>query len=106
MTETDTPAEIPCRRLSADSDSPFHDAAAMERGVGIRFNGQEKTNVEEYCVSEGWVRGGGGHDARPAWQAADAEAQGHRRALLARPRMTACRASDTTPLSRRTRASL
>jgi hypothetical protein len=57
MTDTDTPAEPPLPdRLSADSDSPFHDAAAMERGVGIRFNGQEKTNVEEYCVSEGWVR--------------------------------------------------
>ena len=30
--------------------------ALLERGVGIRFNGAEKTNVEEYCVSEGWVR--------------------------------------------------
>ena len=28
----------------------------LSRGVGIRFNGQEKTNVEEYCVSEGWIR--------------------------------------------------
>lgn len=43
-------------RLSADPDSPFHDAALLERGIGIRFKGQEKTNVEEYCVSEGWVR--------------------------------------------------
>ena len=30
--------------------------AALERGVGVRFKGQEKTNVDEYCVSEGWVR--------------------------------------------------
>jgi hypothetical protein len=36
--------------------SPHYDAALLERGVGIRFNGTEKTNVEEYCVSEGWVR--------------------------------------------------
>ncbi|MCX7374862.1 MAG: DUF3297 family protein [Alphaproteobacteria bacterium] len=43
-------------RLSTDPASPFHNAELLEKGVGIRFNGQEKTNVEEYCVSEGWVR--------------------------------------------------
>ncbi len=43
-------------RLSTDPASPHHDAALLERGIGIRFNGTEKTNVEEYCVSEGWVR--------------------------------------------------
>jgi len=43
-------------RLSTDPSSPFFDAALLERGVGIRFKGVEKTNVEEYCVSEGWVR--------------------------------------------------
>ena len=43
-------------RLSADPGSPHYDEALLERGVGIRFNGQEKTNVQEYCVSEGWVR--------------------------------------------------
>ncbi|KQT82152.1 DUF3297 family protein [Aurantimonas sp. Leaf443] len=43
-------------RLSADVDSPFYDEALLARGVGIRFKGAEKTNVEEYCVSEGWVR--------------------------------------------------
>ena len=43
-------------RLSTDPHSPFHDAALLQRGVGIRFNGAEKTNVEEYCVSEGWIR--------------------------------------------------
>ncbi len=43
-------------RLSADPTSPFHDAALLERGIGVRFNGTEKTNVEEYCVSEGWIR--------------------------------------------------
>lgn len=43
-------------RLSVDPQSPFHDADILARGVGIRFNGAEKTNVEEYCVSEGWIR--------------------------------------------------
>ena len=43
-------------RLSADPASPYYDAALLERGVGVRFKGVEKTNVEEYCVSEGWVR--------------------------------------------------
>ena len=36
--------------------SPFDDEALLERGIGIRFNGAERTNVEEYCISEGWVR--------------------------------------------------
>lgn len=43
-------------RLSVDPDSPHYDAAVLERDVGIRFNGKEKNNVEEYCVSEGWIR--------------------------------------------------
>lgn len=43
-------------RLSVDPSSPFHDAELLQRGIGIRFKGEEKTNVEEYCVSEGWVR--------------------------------------------------
>jgi hypothetical protein len=43
-------------RLSVNPNSPFHNAQLLERGVGVRFNGADKTNVEEYCVSEGWVR--------------------------------------------------
>jgi hypothetical protein len=43
-------------RLSVDPDSPFHDAEILARDVGVRFKGEDKTNVEEYCVSEGWVR--------------------------------------------------
>ena len=43
-------------RLAIDPRSPFHNAELLARGIGIRFNGAEKTNVEEYCVSEGWVR--------------------------------------------------
>jgi hypothetical protein len=48
--------ENPPDRLSNDPRSPFHDAALLERGVGVRFNGVDKNNVEEYCVSEGWIR--------------------------------------------------
>ena len=36
--------------------SPHHQPELLQRGAGIRFNGAEKTNVEEYCVSEGWIR--------------------------------------------------
>ena len=43
-------------RLAANPKSPFHNQALLDRGIGIKFNGEEKTNVEEYCVSEGWVR--------------------------------------------------
>ena len=53
-------SETPPDRLSTDPDSPFHDAELLARGVGIRFKGAEKTNVEEYCVSEGWIRVGAG----------------------------------------------
>ncbi len=49
-------SETPPDRLAANPKSPFYDAAILERGVGVRFRGVEKTNVEEYCVSEGWVR--------------------------------------------------
>ena len=43
-------------RLSTNPKSPFYDADLLERGVGVRFNGVDRNNVEEYCVSEGWVR--------------------------------------------------
>jgi hypothetical protein len=43
-------------RLSVNPASPHHDAEILQRGVGVRFKGVDKTNVEEYCVSEGWVR--------------------------------------------------
>lgn len=48
--------DIPPDHLSNDPRSPHYDEAALNRGVGIRFNGEERTNVEEYCVSEGWIR--------------------------------------------------
>ncbi|GHE36325.1 DUF3297 family protein [Vulcaniibacterium thermophilum] len=49
-------SDTPPDRLAVDPRSPFHDADALARGVGVRFNGEERHNVEEYCVSEGWIR--------------------------------------------------
>ena len=43
-------------RLANNPKSPYYNAELLERGVGIRFKGIEKTNVEEYCISEGWIR--------------------------------------------------
>jgi hypothetical protein len=43
-------------RLCVDPRSKYYDEAVLARGVGIRFNGIERTNVEEYCISEGWIR--------------------------------------------------
>ncbi|MEE2691046.1 MAG: DUF3297 family protein [Pseudomonadota bacterium] len=43
-------------RLSVNPNSPHYDEEILGRNVGVRFNGQDKTNVEEYCVSEGWIR--------------------------------------------------
>ena len=49
-------SDTPPDRLSNNPSSPHYDEAVLQRGVGIRFKGAEKTNVEEYCVSEGWIR--------------------------------------------------
>jgi hypothetical protein len=48
--------ETPPDRLATNPKSPYYDEAMLERGIGIIFEGVEKTNVDEYCVSEGWVR--------------------------------------------------
>jgi hypothetical protein len=48
--------DAPPDRLSTDPASPYYDADVLARNVGVRFRGEEKTNVDEYCVSEGWVR--------------------------------------------------
>lgn len=43
-------------RLSASPDSPYYNEELLSRGIGVRFKGEERTTVEEYCISEGWVR--------------------------------------------------
>ncbi len=52
ITTTDTAPD----RLASNPRSPFYNEALLERGVGVRFKGVEKFNVEEYCVSEKWIR--------------------------------------------------
>ena len=49
-------SDTPPDRLSNNPASPFYDEAALARGIGIRFKGIERTTVEEYSISEGWVR--------------------------------------------------
>ena len=52
-----TPAPPPLPdHLSVNPRSPFHVAAVFERDVGIRFNDKERNDVEEYCISEGWIK--------------------------------------------------
>ena len=88
---TDTPPD----RLSANPGNPFYDAAALDRGVGVRFKGVEKTNVDEYCVSEGWVRLTAGGRQGPQGQRHDREAAGPGGALLPR-RGAPARTEDVT----------
>ena len=54
MSSTERP-ELP-DHLSIDPKSPHHNAAVFQHDIGIRFNGQERQDVEEYCVSEGWIK--------------------------------------------------
>jgi hypothetical protein len=60
MTDTPPDRPLPDRplpdRLSVDPRSPYYDEPLLARGIGIRFNGAERNNVEEYCISEGWIR--------------------------------------------------
>ena len=55
MTESAPRPQLP-DRLSVDPRSPHHVAAVTEHEIGIRFNDKERSDVEEYCVSERWVR--------------------------------------------------
>jgi hypothetical protein len=54
--EASPPADTPPDRLSLDPRSDHYDEAVLSRGVGIKFNGEEKTSVIEYSVAEGWIR--------------------------------------------------
>ena len=55
MNEERTVPPLP-DRLSTDSRSPYYVAAVLEHDIGIRFNDRERSDVEEYCISEGWVK--------------------------------------------------
>lgn len=49
-------SDNPPDRLSIHPDSPYFDGDCLQRGIGIRFKGNQRTDVEEYCLSEGWIR--------------------------------------------------
>ena len=55
MSEPSSKPPLP-DHLSVDPRSPHHDAAVCEHDIGIRFNGKERHDVEEYCISEGWIK--------------------------------------------------
>lgn len=55
MTDTSARPELP-DHLSIDPRSPHHVAAVFEHDIGIRFNDKQRMDVEEYCVSEGWIK--------------------------------------------------
>jgi len=64
-TSTSTPTSVPALaatqpelpdRLSVDPSSPHHLPAVFEHDIGIRFNDKERFDVEEYCISEGWIK--------------------------------------------------
>ena len=55
MSDTHSRPDLP-DHLSIDARSPFYVAAVFEHDIGIRFNGKERHDVEEYCISEGWVK--------------------------------------------------
>ncbi|WP_418127978.1 DUF3297 family protein [Variovorax sp. KK3] len=55
MTDTSTRPPLP-DHLSVDPRSPHYLAAAVEHEIGIRFNGKDRLDVEEYCISEGWIK--------------------------------------------------
>lgn len=54
--ETSAGTDVPPDHLASNPASPHFDGEKLQRGVGIRFKGRVRTNVEEYCISEGWVR--------------------------------------------------
>ncbi|MDB5726026.1 MAG: hypothetical protein JWQ16_2780 [Novosphingobium sp.] len=55
-TAVTTGPDVPPDHLAINPRSEFFDGDKLQRGVGIRFKGAVRTNVEEYCISEGWVR--------------------------------------------------
>jgi hypothetical protein len=55
MSDTSTAPPLP-DRLSIDPRSPHHVAAVFKHGVGIRLNDKERFDVQEYCISEGWIK--------------------------------------------------
>jgi len=55
MNDTNSPPDLP-DRLSGNPRSPHYVEKIFEHNIGIRLNGKERSDVEEYCISEGWVK--------------------------------------------------
>lgn len=55
MSDSNSKPTLP-DHLAANPRSPHHVAECFEHHIGIRLNGKERTDVEEYCISEGWVK--------------------------------------------------
>ena len=55
-TETTSGADVLPDHISVNPRSKWFDGEKLQRGIGIRFKGSERTNIEEYCISEGWVK--------------------------------------------------
>nr|WP_279460478.1 DUF3297 family protein [Aeromonas veronii] len=77
MSDTSTKPALP-DHLSCNPRSPHYVAACFEHPIGIRLNGKERTDVEEYCISEGWVKIPSPQGAGSPWSAHSDQAQGHR----------------------------
>ena len=84
----DETSDTPPDRLSLDPRSPYFDEALLGRGVGIKFNGQEKTNVIEYCISEGWIRVSAGRSRDRFGQPMTLKLQGKVEPYFERPAQT------------------
>jgi hypothetical protein len=54
--ETTAGPDVPPDHLAISPRSPFFNEDVLMRGIGIRFKGVVRTNIEEYSISEGWVR--------------------------------------------------
>jgi Protein of unknown function (DUF3297) len=74
--------DLPPDRLCVDPASSFYDEAALARGVGVRFKGVERRDVEEYCVSENWIRAAAGKALDRRGGAARDQDDGQGRALF------------------------
>lgn len=49
-------SDTPPDRLSTNPKSPFFNVDVLQRGIGIKFKDRVRNDVEEYCLSEGWIR--------------------------------------------------
>ena len=92
---TAAPADTPPDRCANNPASPFYDEAALTRGIGIRFKGIERHNVDEYCVSEGWVRVSVARLSRPPRQSYHDQAVGHGGAVF--PHLDGAHATRLAP---------